>query len=59
MHNKKSITVVKIGGNIIDDATELKQFIMIFKIKVKSFGTWRWKVSYQDGEKHWFSSSND
>jgi hypothetical protein len=43
MHNKKSITVVKIGGNIIDDATELKQFIMIFKIKVKSFGTWRWK----------------
>jgi acetylglutamate kinase len=33
MHNKKSITVVKIGGNIIDDATELKQFLMIFKIE--------------------------
>jgi acetylglutamate kinase len=30
MHNKKSITVVKIGGNIIDDATELKQFLTDF-----------------------------
>lgn len=30
MDNKKPITVVKIGGNIIDDATELKQFLADF-----------------------------
>lgn len=30
MHNKKPITVVKIGGNIIDDAAELKQFLADF-----------------------------
>ncbi|MBU0942209.1 MAG: acetylglutamate kinase [Bacteroidetes bacterium] len=30
MQIKKSITVVKIGGNIIDDATELKQFLTDF-----------------------------
>jgi acetylglutamate kinase len=30
MSNKKSLTVVKIGGNIIDDATELKQFLADF-----------------------------
>jgi hypothetical protein len=45
MHNKKSITVVKIGGNIIDDATELKQFIMIFKIKGLKF--WYMEVESQ------------
>ena len=30
MHNKKPITVVKIGGNIIDNAQELKQFLADF-----------------------------
>ncbi|MBX9886788.1 MAG: acetylglutamate kinase [Flavobacteriaceae bacterium] len=30
MQNKKSITVVKIGGNIIDDAQELKHFLADF-----------------------------
>ncbi|MBC5838030.1 acetylglutamate kinase [Flavobacterium muglaense] len=30
MHKKKPITVVKIGGNIIDDAQELKQFLADF-----------------------------
>tara|TARA_R110000868_G_scaffold193786_1_gene438981 strand:+ start:16012 stop:16797 length:786 start_codon:yes stop_codon:yes gene_type:complete len=36
MHNKKPITVVKIGGNIIDDANELKQFLADFS-KIEGF----------------------
>lgn len=30
MGNKKSVTVIKIGGNIIDDSKELKQFLTDF-----------------------------
>lgn len=30
MGNKKSVTVIKIGGNIIDDSQELKQFLSDF-----------------------------
>jgi acetylglutamate kinase len=30
MGNKKSVTVIKIGGNIIDDPKELKQFLIDF-----------------------------
>lgn len=30
MESKKTITIVKIGGNIIDDASELKQFLSNF-----------------------------
>jgi acetylglutamate kinase len=30
MENKKPVTIVKIGGNIIDDASELKQFLSDF-----------------------------
>ena len=30
MYNNKAVTVVKIGGNIIDDAAELKQFLVDF-----------------------------
>jgi acetylglutamate kinase len=30
MYNNKAVTVVKIGGNIIDDSTELKQFLVDF-----------------------------
>jgi acetylglutamate kinase len=32
MGNKKSVTVIKIGGNIIDDSKELKQFLTDFSI---------------------------
>ena len=32
MENKKSLTVLKIGGNIIDNPTELKQFLSDFSI---------------------------
>ena len=30
MENKKSVTVLKIGGNIIDNPTDLKQFLSDF-----------------------------
>ena len=36
MENKKSVTVLKIGGNIIDNPTDLKQFLIaIIKIVEK------------------------
>jgi hypothetical protein len=45
MSNKKSLTVVKIGGNIID-ATELNTFSDFATINGQSFSTWRRKISY-------------
>ena len=36
MENKKSVTLLKIGGNIIDNPTELKQFLSDFS-KIKGY----------------------
>ena len=57
---KEALFVIKIGGNIIDDASKLNNFLKQFTDiqGKKNFGAWWWKTCYSVGKRFGYRTRN-